>query len=141
MKPLLELDAKENPDDGRALHYLGREYMYLERWREAIKALDAAYWCDEWAEQRSMGLVYSSRCHWRLGNRKVARRHAIHAIEEWGSREAWVNLAWVLNQDNDPSATIAAQNALKIKKQGLYPSEPSAWSREAENWLRKLAEA
>ena len=139
--PLLELDAKENPNDGRALHYLGREYMYLERWREAIKALDAAYWCDEWAEQRSMGLVYSSRCHWRLGNRKVARRHAIHAIEEWGSREAWVHLTWLLDQEGDPTAAIAAENALKIKRKGTYPSEPGAWSHTIEGWLRLVAEA
>ena len=139
--PLLELDARENPDDGRALHYLGREYMYLERWREAIKALDAAYWCDEWAEQRSMGLIYSSRCHWRLGNRKVARRHAIHAIEEWGSREAWVHLTWLLDQEGDPSACIAAENALKIRRKGLYPSEAGAWSPVIEGWLKLVAEA
>ena len=138
--PLLKIDAEENPHDGRAWHYLGREYMYLGEWEEAIKALDQAISWDYWNEQRSFSMIYMSRCQWHLG-KPIVRNYAVQAVYTFGSREAWVNLAWVLNQDNDPSATIAAQNALKIKRQGLYPSEASAWSRETENWLRQLAEA
>ena len=139
--PLLELDVKENPEDGRAWHYLGREYMYFGRWNDATNAFDTSTACDEWAEQRGRSLVFSSRCEWHLGNARWARDYAWEAVQDFGSREAWVNLAWVLEQQGDPTASIAAENALKIKKHGLYPSEPSAWSRETENWLRKLAEA
>ena len=139
--PLLELDAKENPEDGRAWHYLGREYMYLGRWKDAIKAFSNAECYDEWAEQRGQTEVFASRCEWHLGKTRLAKAYAFEAVRAFGSREAWVNLAWVLEQQNDPTAAIAAENALKIKKHGLYPSEPGAWSRETENWLRKLAEA
>lgn len=138
--PLLELDAKENPEDGRAWHYLGREYMYLGRWEDAINAFDNAEVYDNWAEQQSRTEVFASRCEWHMGRVHVARDYAWEAVHYFGSREAWVNLAWVLEQQNDPTAAIAAENALKIKKHGLYPSEPGAWSRAAENWLRKLAE-
>jgi len=34
--PLLELSVKEDPDDDRNMHYLGREYMYYGKWNEAI---------------------------------------------------------------------------------------------------------
>ncbi len=139
--PLLELDAEENPKDGRAWHYLGREYMYLGRWEKAIEALTNALAYDKWHEQLAVTLIYLSRCFWHKGNMQAARDYAWEAIMIWGSREAWVHLTWLLDQEGDPTAAIAAENALKIKKHGLYPSEPSAWSRETENWLRKLAEA
>lgn len=138
--PLLELDVKENPEDGRAWHYLGREYMYLGRWEDATNAFDEAMAYDEWAEQRSRSGVFSSRCEWHLGNVRWARDYAWEAVQDFGSREAWVHLAWLLDQQGDPTAAIAAENALKIKKHGLYPSEPGAWSRNTENWLRKLVE-
>lgn len=139
--PLLELDVKENPEDGRAWHYLGREYMYLGLWEKAIEALTNALAYDKWHEQLAVTLIYLSRCFWHKGNMQAARDYAWEAVMIWGSREAWVHLTWLLEQQGDPTAAIAAENALKIKRQGLYPSEASAWSRETENWLRQLAEA
>ena len=32
--PLLELSVKEDSDNDRNMHYLGREYMYYKRWNE-----------------------------------------------------------------------------------------------------------
>ena len=37
--PLLELAVKENPENDRNVHYLGREYMYYGKWNEAIDTL------------------------------------------------------------------------------------------------------
>lgn len=37
--PLLELSVKEDPNDDRNMHYLGREYMYYEKWNESIDTL------------------------------------------------------------------------------------------------------
>lgn len=139
--PLLELDVKENPEDGRAWHYLGREYMYLGRWKESVEALVSACLYDEWSEQRSMSLIYISRCEWRLGRRDLAREYAHRAVREYGSREAWVHLTWLLDQEGDPTACIAAENALKIRRKGTYPSEAGAWSPVIEGWLKLMAEA
>ena len=138
--PLLELDAKENPEDGRAWHYLGREFMYQECWKEAVWALDKALLYDNWQEQAGMSMIYKSRCLWRLGDRKQAKSLAYKAVRKWGSREAWVHLAWLLDQEGDPSACIAAENALKIKRKGIYPSEAGAWSPVIEGWLKILTE-
>ena len=138
--PLLGLDAEENPEDGRAWHYLGREFMYQECWKEAVWALDKALLYDNWQEQAGMSMIYKSRCLWRLGDRKQAKSLAWEAVREWGSREAWVHLAWLLDQEGDPSACIAAENALKIKRKGIYPSEAGAWAPVIEGWLKILTE-
>jgi len=37
--PLLEQSVKENPENDRNTHYLGREYMYYGKWNEAIDIL------------------------------------------------------------------------------------------------------
>lgn len=37
--PLLELSVREDHDDDRNMHYLGREYMYYEKWDKAIETL------------------------------------------------------------------------------------------------------
>ena len=36
---LLELSVKEDPNDDRNLHYLGREYMYYHKWNKCIDTL------------------------------------------------------------------------------------------------------
>lgn len=33
---------------------------------------------------------------------------------------------YLLGQEGDPTAAIAAENALKIKRKGMYPSEAGA---------------
>ena len=51
--PLLELSVKEDPEDDRNMHYLGREYMYYQKWNECIDTLikhlnlKSATWKDE----------------------------------------------------------------------------------------------
>ena len=51
--PLLELSVKENPQDDRNMHYLGREYMFYHKWNECINTLikhlnlESATWKDE----------------------------------------------------------------------------------------------
>lgn len=130
--PLLELDAKENPEDGRALHYLGREYIYRRQWQQAATVLRRSLLWDKWPEQRSMSCVYLSRCYWRLADMTQAKEWAVDAIKDHGSREAWVNLAWLLDQLRDPTAAIAARCATEIHKAGAYPPEPGAWGPLAE---------
>ena len=45
--PLLELSVKENPENDRNMHYLGREYMYYGKWNEAIDTLTKHLNCKE----------------------------------------------------------------------------------------------
>ena len=51
--PLLEMSVEEDPLDDRNMHYLGREYMYYQRWNDCIDTLikhlnlKSATWRDE----------------------------------------------------------------------------------------------
>ena len=62
--PLLELSVKENPEDDRNMHYLGREYMFHRRYSEAVEvfgrhlSLKSAIWADE----RCASMRYTARC-------------------------------------------------------------------------------
>lgn len=63
--PLLELSVKEDPEDDRNMHYLGREYMYYKRYNEAIDTLlkhlklKRATWKDE----RCASMRFIARCY------------------------------------------------------------------------------
>ena len=63
--PLLELSVKEDPDNDRNMHYLGREYMFYGKWNEAIDTLikhlnlPKAVWKDE----RCASMRFIARCY------------------------------------------------------------------------------
>lgn len=82
--PLLELSVKENPEDDRNMHYLGREYMYYGKWNEAIDTLikhlnlKSATWKDE----RSASMRFISRCYINLKRFDEARMWLDKAIKE-----------------------------------------------------------
>lgn len=73
--PLLELSVKENPNDDRNMHYLGREYMFYGKWNEAIDTLirhlnlPSALWKDE----RCASMRFIARCYKNLDRYDEAR--------------------------------------------------------------------
>ena len=73
--PLLELSVKEHPEDDRNMHYLGREYMYYEKWNESIDTLikhlklPTATWKDE----RCASMRFIARCYQKLNRIDEAR--------------------------------------------------------------------
>ena len=90
--PLLELAAKENPEDARCAHYLGREYMYYGRWDEAIRELlrHLALPTATWREERAASKRYLSRCYAGKGDAAAAMRWAMRAVcEQPELREDW----------------------------------------------------
>lgn len=82
--PLLELSIKENPEDDRNMHYLGREYMYYGKWNEAIDtlikhlSLPRATWKDE----RCASMRFIARCYRNLNRYDEARMWLDKAINE-----------------------------------------------------------
>ena len=62
--PLLELAVREDPQNDRNCHYLGREYMFRGEWQKAIETLarhltlPSAVWTDE----RCASMRYIARC-------------------------------------------------------------------------------
>ena len=82
--PLLELSIKEDPNDDRNMHYLGREYMYYDMWNEAIDtlikhlSLPSATWLDE----RSASMRFIGRCYSYLNRFEEAKMWIDKAILE-----------------------------------------------------------
>ncbi len=63
--PLLELSIKEDPDDDRNMHYLGREYMYYGKYNEAIDTLIKHLKLSRatWKDERCASMRFIARCY------------------------------------------------------------------------------
>ena len=130
--PLLELSVREQPDDDRNVHYLGREYLFYSRWDDCIRTLKghlqmpAATWKDE----RSASMRYIARAYAAKGQEEEADRWYAQAILEAPHlREPYVEWAYRLYLRADWEAVaFLTGRALQIgERPRTYISESSAW--------------
>lgn len=120
--PLLELSVKENPENDRNVHYLGREYMYYERWNDAIDMLikhlnlKSATWKDE----RCASMRFISRCYLNLNRYNEAELWIKKAMEEAPYlRDPFAEAALLYYKLEDyPNVIKYANMAIKIKENG-----------------------
>lgn len=82
--PLLELAVKEDPDNDRNMHYLGREYMYYNRYDDAIYTLRKHLEMknSKWDAERCASLRFISRCYKLKGNFDLAIKYGLLSIAE-----------------------------------------------------------
>ena len=101
---LLELSVKEDPNDDRNLHYLGREYMYYKKWNKSIDTLikhlnnkNAV-----WKEERCASMRFISRCYIALNRFDEAKMWLLKAIKECPYiREGYAELGMLYYSLND----------------------------------------
>ena len=81
---LLELSVKEDPEDDRNMHYLGREYMYYGKWNEAIDTLirHLSLPTSTWKDERCASMRFIARCYKNLGRIEESRMWLNKAIHE-----------------------------------------------------------
>lgn len=81
---LLELSFKEEPNDDRNMHYLGREYMYYERWNDAIDVLERHLNLPNatWKDERCASARFIARSYSNLGRNLEAKMWYDIAINE-----------------------------------------------------------
>lgn len=114
--PLLELGAREAPDDARAAHYLAREYYELGRYAEGAREFERALALPSPVStaERNASLRWLAHCREGLGERDAALglfRRA--ADEEPRLRGAWVALAWAyFRRQAWPECLAAAERAI-----------------------------
>ncbi len=127
--PLLELSVKEDPEDDRNMHYLGREYMYYGKYNECIDTLikhlnlKSATWKDE----RSASMRFIARSYKALNRIDEAKLWLEKAREETPYlREPYVESAMLEYENgNYQEAEKYLLIALKIKdKYKNYINEP-----------------
>ena len=153
---LLEKQTQDAPQDCRASHYLGREYMYHGRWDDAIKEFTRHLSLPNgWKPERAQSMRYMGRCYRALGNVKDCFYWLTKAIaEEPTQREAAVELSQIASEEKDfEVCTFAAQAALQVKTHTrIYITQESSWgalpyhllsvgitnkeSRTAEDWRK-----
>ena len=130
--PLLELSAKENPDDDRTIFWLGREYMYYGQYDQSIETLKRhlAMPTAQWDAERSASMRFIGKCYQGKGDLKEAKRWLFRAIAECPSiREPYHYLARIGYLLGDwPLTFFMTEKALAItERAGGYLLEPASW--------------
>ena len=130
--PLLELSVLEDPEDDRNMHYLGREYYFHSRWKEAIITLKRHLSLPSatWADERCASMRYISRCYSALGDKDEALRWLYRAVAEAPHlREPYIELAeHFYNEENWNGVVLFCQEALQLR------SRPRTYITEAASW-------
>lgn len=138
--PLLELAVKEDPNNDRNMHYLGREYMFYERYDEAIKVLKHHLEMESatWKEERCASLRFISRCYKYKKDYNEAIKYSCIAISECPYiREPYYELASIYYELKDYSrCKLYLELALLIKGNNkIYINDPNCYNGTIEDIL------
>ena len=130
--PLLEMSVKESPEDDRNMHYLGREYMYVKRYDDAINMLHRHLNNPnaKWKDERCASMRFLGRCYNEKGYREEAIMWYSLAIDEAPYlRESYIELAYIFyNNQKYKDAMFLLDKAFLIKDKSLsYINESFAW--------------
>ena len=130
--PLLELSVKEDPEDDRNMHYLGREYMYYQRWNEAIDTLikHLSLPTASWKDERCASMRFIARSYKNLNRFDEAKMWLEKAIKEAPYlRDPYVEAALLCYQLKEWENVIKYCNAaLKIETHAKsYINEVFSW--------------
>lgn len=125
---LLELAAREKPQDARCAHYLGREYMYRGMWKDSIRELLRHLEIGAWDAERAASQRYLSRCYLALGNKPEAMRRAMLSICEKPVRESWYEAEKMCYILGDWQGVVYyGGKALETARSGSGINEAEAW--------------
>lgn len=130
--PLLELSVKEDPEDDRNMHYLGREYMYYGMWEECINTLKKHLNLKsaKWNLERAASMRFIARSYINLNNLVEAEFWYKLAIKESpNSREGYVELGMLYYSEKRWLDSISyLLKSLTIKEKDLiYINEVFCW--------------
>ena len=129
---ILEFAVKEMPDDSRMRYYLGREYMYNQRWKECINTLEEylSFKVGPWTEEKSAAMRWIANSYLQLGNKDECYKYYIRAMDEMPQiRDPLKELATAAIKFEDWTTVILALKlAFKISKRiPAMESFASAW--------------
>jgi glycosyltransferase involved in cell wall biosynthesis len=130
--PLLELSVKENPEDDRNMHYLGREYMYYGKWDNCIETLMKHLELprSQWKDERCASMRYIARAYKAKNELTEARSWLYRAIAEAPYlREPYAEMAQLAYASRDwPTLYHMVEEALRIQERSMtYMTETFAW--------------
>ncbi len=137
---LLELSVKEEPNNDRNMHYLGREYMYYKRWNDCIDTLikHLSLKSATWKDERAASMRFIARSYKNMGRYDESKLWYLKAINEAPHlRDGYVEYAMLLYELKDYFDTIKIlTKALAISKRELtYINEVFSWDYTIDNIL------
>lgn len=137
--PLLEMAAKEKPDDDRTSHYLGREYLFYGMYDKSIAELTRhlSLPSAKWNSERCASMRYIGRSLFAQGKLKEAEKQFLVACAEASDeREPWYELTRnYYFQQNWPGVYYAGKMALSIEVRTYgYISLPECWNGDIEDF-------
>ena len=130
--PLLELSVKENPENDRNMHYLGREYMYYGKWNECIDTLikHLNLKSSTWKDERCASMRFIARSYKNLGRVEESKMWYDKAINEAPYlRDSYVERGILEYElDNYKEASKYLNDALNINShEKTYINEIFSW--------------
>lgn len=130
---LLELSVKENPENDRNMHYLGREYMYYKKYNKAIDTLIKHLNLKNatWKDERSASMRFIARCYKELNRINESILWYEKAILETPYlRDPYVEISFLYYElKNYDKVYFYLKQALKIKKhKKTYINELFSWN-------------
>jgi glycosyltransferase involved in cell wall biosynthesis len=137
--PLLELSAQENPKDAQTIFWLGREYVFHQKYSEGIFTLKQYLALPNalWEEERSAAKRYIAKAYIAMNQKEEAKLWLYRAVAECQYvREPWMELAELGYLMEDwPLTFYAVQKGLGIAKpQGSYLLDPKCWNGTLEDY-------
>lgn len=130
--PLLELAVKEDPQNDRNMHYLGREYLFRRDWQRCIDTLKRhlAMPTAVWPDERCASMRFLAKACQQLGRTQEAETWLLRAAAEAPHlREPWTALAMYCYEKKDWDGVLfASKRALSIH------DRPRSYICEAEAW-------
>ena len=130
---LLEMGCKDDPEDDRNSHYLGREYMYYQMYDKAITELQRhlSLKSATWDAERCASMRFIARSYLAIGDQANAEKWALRScIEAPNEREPWLDLARIYYTiQNWIGLYFATSKMLNIStKPQSYICETDAWN-------------
>lgn len=131
--PLLELSVKEDPFDDRNMHYLGREYMYYQKWDECIETLHKHLNLERatWKDERAASMRFIGRSYYAKGYIEEAKLWYQKAtLEAPYLREGYIELGALEYELKEYFEAYGhLKSALQIKNKSVsYINEVFAWN-------------
>lgn len=131
--PLLEMSVQEDPEDDRNMHYLGREYMFYEKWDDCIRTLHKHLKLSSatWKDERCASMRFIARSYYAKGYMEEAEMWYQRAILEAPYlREGYLELAALEYEEKKfLLAYDHLKQALSIQvKSDSYINEVFAWN-------------
>lgn len=131
--PLLELAVKEQPQNDRNMHYLGREYMFYNMPQKSIATLKKHLRLKSatWSDERSASMRYIAEQYEKLNKYSLALKYyKLACLEAPHLREPKLELAEYYYRHNKYIDCLLQISALeKIQNRTLtYISQSRCWS-------------